>query len=430
VTDVGDTFSLPMRAAAPSGQPSSYGDKETIDRLLASSDPTAVTSAGKSYQKFAAAYEKIGAELLGLRGDLHEAWGGKGAAAAQSQLREAWSTATSLHQNANNFGSALERHGSEYLAWYKNSKPPSKTDSEAQQWMTGANERIVESWGEFPQHITTTLPAAPGVRGGHDPASIGQHGRPSVSARSSRSISPGAGSVDGGSHGHSHLGGGNSAHPNLGNGGADLAGLLPSGSSGGGITGGTLGPGNGPGSFPGGVGTPGSPLGPVTGPGLGPGPFPGGIGSGGRLPGGGQTPDSLGRRGRALGTPGAGATEEAAAAEANAARTAAVRQGMPGPMLGGAEAGREEQERTRETWLAEDQETWTGNADVAPPVIGATGKAPDMVERLPDSKDDTAALSAELQAELGTLEVDADGVEAGPSADELLYGDWDIGMDV
>ncbi|GLY84961.1 hypothetical protein Airi02_028900 [Actinoallomurus iriomotensis] len=153
-----DSYVSPMRSAAPAGSPSQYTDPQRIDALLKTSDPEAVAASGRSYQQFAGAYEKIAGALLNMRTDLHDAWKGEGAAAAQSQLREVWSAATTVHKTAQTFGVTIERHGSEYLAWYKYNKPPSKSLSEAQSWMTGANERVSQTWSSLPPDLSTSLP--------------------------------------------------------------------------------------------------------------------------------------------------------------------------------------------------------------------------------------------------------------------------------
>jgi hypothetical protein len=84
---VADSFVGPMRSSAPLGSPTQYTDPKQIDAILKSSDPEAVAESGRSYQKFAAAYEKIAGELLGMRSDLHDAWSGEPAAAAAQSLR-------------------------------------------------------------------------------------------------------------------------------------------------------------------------------------------------------------------------------------------------------------------------------------------------------------------------------------------------------
>src|SRR3954462_12807720 len=140
------SFVGPMQSSAPAGSPKQYTDPKQIDAILKSSDPEAVAESGRSYQKFAAVYEKVAGELLGMGSDLHDAWSGEAAAAAaQSQLREGWSGAGTVHQAAQTFGVTIERHGSEHLAWYKYNKPPSKDLPEAQSWMTGANERVTQA---------------------------------------------------------------------------------------------------------------------------------------------------------------------------------------------------------------------------------------------------------------------------------------------
>src|SRR3569833_2626943 len=155
-----DSYVSPMRSTAPAGSPSEYTDPRRIDALLKTSDPDAVAAAGRSYQRFAEAYEKIAGALLSMRTDLHDAWKGEDAAAAQSQLRELWSAATTVHKTAQTFGVTIERHGSEHLAWYKYNKPPSKSLAEAQSWMTGAIERVSQSWNSLPPDLSTTLSPA------------------------------------------------------------------------------------------------------------------------------------------------------------------------------------------------------------------------------------------------------------------------------
>ena len=246
-----DAYSDPMRSGAPTGSPAGYTDPKTIDALLKSSAPEAVASAGRSYQAFAAAYEKLAGELLAMRTDLHEAWSGTDAAAAQSALREIWSASATIQSTAQKFGVALERHGSESLAWYKYSKPPSKNLADARSWMTGANERISQSWSSLPEEIATTLPPGGGIIE-HGPASSS-----SVPTGGVRSASPGPRSGSGSSRGGSHAGSSSRHRPDVsngmtpgrgGNGGTELAGLKapPSATAGspqsGGIPGSNTGP--------------------------------------------------------------------------------------------------------------------------------------------------------------------------------------------
>jgi hypothetical protein len=359
-----DSYVGPMRSSAPVGSPTQYTDPKQIDAVLKSSDPEAVAESGRSYQKFAAAYEKIAGELLGMRSDLHDAWSGEPAAvAAQSQLREVWSAAATVHQTAQTFGVTIERHGSEHLAWYKYNKPPSKDLPEAQSWMTGANERVTQAWSSLPQDMSTSLPpggmpveqhapaSAPPAPGASSPAAG------SESSHRSHLASSGSGSdvsLPGATHGSATVGsetqlaGLPTAAP-----GVDTS-VLPGGGT-------SLLPGGGPGLVSGSV-TPGAGL---SGPGV-----PGVIGSG---PVGGYR----GMHARSPGMRGS-LSSDAAASEAESA--AAARRGLTGPVVGGGGARETEKERTRESWLAEDEDTWTGGVQAAPRVIGEENRAVETPE--------------------------------------------------
>jgi hypothetical protein len=37
---------------------------------------------------------------------------------------------------------------------------------------------------------------------------------------------------------------------------------------------------------------------------------------------------------------------------------------------GGGQGGKDEEERERSTWLTEDEDVWSADGDIAPPVIG------------------------------------------------------------
>ncbi|QKG25350.1 hypothetical protein [Actinomadura verrucosospora] len=145
-----------MRDGAPNGSPGRY-DRTSILQYLKSSDPGAVTEAGDAYLRFAAAYEKLTPKLAQIGHDLNDAWNGTDAAAAQEQLRNLWASSHTIGAASKDFGTAVERHGSEYLAWYKNNMPQPKDDAEARSWMQGANERITETWSAIPPSISTTL---------------------------------------------------------------------------------------------------------------------------------------------------------------------------------------------------------------------------------------------------------------------------------
>jgi uncharacterized protein YukE len=381
-----DSYVSPMRSTAPAGSPSEYTDPRRIDALLKTSDPEAVAASGRSYQRFAEAYEKIAGALLSMRTDLHDAWKGEDAAAAQSQLRELWSAATTVHKTAQTFGVTIERHGSEHLAWYKYNKPPSKSLAEAQSWMTGANERVSQSWSSLPPDLSTTLP--PGQDHlEHAPASDG----PSRGADgpSKAAVRPG----DGGPNSGHHLPG-----AELGGEGSDdgsgtrLAGAAPLTTAGGGT-----GLETGPGPLPGGTPPPGVPgIGPIS-PGgvLGETPRAGSAAAAARVPRG------------APASPAGEARSVSAAAEAKA--------GGMGPAVGGG-AAKEERERSRKTWLAEEEEIWTEGVEFAPELIeGASSVAEEETADASPIEIDLSADSDAISAILADLDVE--GSNPPPEAD-------------
>jgi hypothetical protein len=358
------------------GSPTQYTDPKQIDAILKSSDPEAVAESGRSYQKFAAVYEKIAGELLGMRSDLQDAWSGEpAAAAAQSQLREVWSAAATVHQTAQTFGVTIERHGSEHLAWYKYNKPPSKDLPEAQSWMTGANERVTQAWGSLPQDLSTSLPPGAGWKSGHAPTTAPPSdgdpysGGPGHQSRLASSESVSEGSPPGATL---------PSHDSVIDGsGTQLAGLP------------TAAPGIDPNVLPGG----GTNLLPGPGTGLPPGSVtPAGGLSGSTMPGVIGAGPVGGYRGGQPRSPGLRGTlsSGAAAAASEAESGAAARSGLTGPVVGG---GREtEKERSRESWLAEDEDTWTGGIQAAPRLIGEEKRAVET----PESAEEPAPIEVEI----------------------------------
>jgi len=352
-----DSYVSPMRSTAPAGSPSEYTDPRRIDALLKTSAPEAVAASGRSYQRFAEAYEKIAGALLSMRTDLHDAWKGEDAAAAQSQLRELWSAATTVHKTAQTFGVTIERHGSEHLAWYKYNKPPSKSLAEAQSWMTGANERVSQSWNSLPPDLSTTLSPA-----GEKYHSDGwRSGSSTASGTSSGSSSTHAGDGSSASHGHRSE---NAVDPNEigGDGGTRLAGLPPIVAPPGGAGPGRLG------WLPvaggGGIMGPGGPM-------VGYGPIAPGV--------------ITGVPGAEAGGMASGLSDQAAAAQkAQAAETRnASRSGLTG-LPAGAGGERQHRERTRRSWLSEDEKMWTGDVRPAPElIVGDTGTEDEVVGEPP-----------------------------------------------
>jgi hypothetical protein len=407
-----------MRSDAPAGSPKQYTDPKTIDSLLKSSDPEAVAESGRSYQKFAAAYEKIAGELIAMRSDLHDAWGGQDAAAAQGQLREVWAAATTVHKIASTFGIVVERHGSESLAWYKNNKPPSKNLADAQSWMTGANERVSQSWGSLPPDLSTTLPAAGPGRGGYQPTSNGHPGSGSQGGMVSGGSTQASGNM-GSSTSHvsdQNIQRSRETSSGVGGEGSNLAGFSPGGAAATApLGGGTYGSGGGFGPSLGGTGG--------TSIGVG--------GSSPILPGGGFVPGggSSDVRGVNPGGQISGRSSAAAAREAQAAETnVAARTGMTGPMVGGAGADRDEKERERQAWLAEEEETWTGELQTTPQVIGGGITEAQTLEPSGegDEGNDAVALAAQLRSKLEELELQIAKEEGKlvEGEDGVLYRDW------
>jgi hypothetical protein len=419
---VPDSYSAPMRSTAPTGSPARYTDPKKIDAILKTSDPEAVAASGRSYQKFAAAYEKIAAELLSMRSDLHDAWSGEAAAAAaQSQLREVWSAATTVHKTASTFGVAIERHGSEHLAWYKYNKPPSKDLPEAQSWMTGANERVTQAWGSLPQDLSTSLPPGRGEFS-HGPAVEDPGGGSGGGSAGAGGDSAGAGR-HGGAVPHSSLAVDDSRLSGVG--GTDLAGFPPPS----GVVGGV------PGSVP----------------------LSGASGADGVV--GGLTPP-LSAGGANLPTPGLVSAQGFLGAPPGVASTTRPpgvpgeaepgRPGLTGPI--GGSGSIEKKERTRRTWLTEDEEVWTEGVTAAPQLIESEEPAVEPVEAPIeiDLSADGDALSAiladldvetpadppqdvstqitELRAQLARLERQRDAERGLAAADESAH-DWLGGED-
>ncbi|MFB4303744.1 WXG100 family type VII secretion target [Actinomadura sp. NTSP31] len=437
-----DEHTFPMRESAPTGSPASY-DRKSIEELLKSSEPGAVTESGHAYVRFSQAYQRITQRLAQAGHDLNEAWSGTDAAAAQVQMRDLWASSHTISATARDFGTAVERHGSEYLGWYKNSMPQPKTDAEARSWMQGANERITETWTSLPPNISTQLPnnlmtygapITPGGSGG-TPASGAPAGSggsavsggssdlsstPTPAGAPSGSTRPGAAAPSGTSpHSGSaplvpSTGGGSPyggrpntpGSPSGGGGGTDLSGVVPPAGSGGGNSGPPL------------TTPPTSPSGSSLGPGAGPQPSqPGGPGLG--LPGGG----AFGPPGRAgldlpgrtaLGLPGGGAgfsqgrpgsepggldrngvigrsrlgppppPEAGAPGEVPAPRTGPM--GM-GPMTGAGGSPHGDRERDRGSWLSEDPDVWNEDMQVAPSVLGSEPNRPQSKQGERTAKD-------------------------------------------
>jgi hypothetical protein len=379
--------------------------------------------------------------------EMNEAWTGTDAAAAQEHLRDLWASSHTLGAASRDFGTAVERHGSEYLAWYKNNMPQPKDEAEARSWMQGANERITETWSAIPPAITTPLyqrlsghgglistpgggsgvPGSagdPAGRGGDNGSGVPPHSSPGGSGGTG---SPGTGSPGGvhaapgigdptnpitagppGTHGPGQPGSAPVA-PGAGghvNPGTDLSGVRPPGANPPGGNGVPLPagpsapvtPGSGPGSPGPGVIAPGLPGAPNFGPRPGDLGLPGGAAIG--LPRGGPglkagaSPEIGGLDANGVkesgriqnGVIGRGRLGPTAAAQADALDEAATaRNGAAGlgPMAGTGGAAQRDRERQRRSWAGEDPDLWTDDTETAPRVLGAPARPTEEGGRAP-----------------------------------------------
>lgn len=413
-----------MRDGAPTGSPGSY-DLATIVKYLKSSEPGAVTSEGQAYLRLAKAYEQLTAKLAQAGHEMNAAWTGTDASAAQEHLRNLWASSHTIAAASKDFGTAVERHGSEYLAWYKNNMPQPKDDAEARSWMQGANERITETWSAIPPAISTPLYRRRGEHGGligtpgggaggsgvpggvGGPAGAGGTNAPGATPHSSPggvhaapgikdpanpiNAGPPSGLQDpGGRLGSAPGSPGTGDHLNPG---TDLSGVHPSGANPPGGSGlplptgpsAPVTPGSGPGSTGPGVIAPGLPG--ATG--FGPRPedlgLPGGAAIGlprdgygaksGTSPGGGLDGNGVKENGRiqngVIGRGRLGPTAPTQVGALEEAATAGNGAAALGPMAGAGGAAQRDRERQRRSWAGEDPDLWTEDIETTPGVLGA-----------------------------------------------------------
>ncbi|WP_019632910.1 WXG100 family type VII secretion target [Actinomadura atramentaria] len=405
---------------------------DEMNRILDSTDPQSVITAGKTYQSAAKKLNEAAAVLRTQAKNLESVWKGDDADEAVKQMGRLQTSAASMAQVANETGNALSAFGPQ-LEWYVEHRPKKgffghismpkadkgdaavfaagtmvagpmggtialggKTIGEAlglfgdaekeaaQEHMNRLGGRAVEANNALPTSVTTDLPHSQrdggipnpppngGVPGGGIPGGGAGGGLGGVGGGAGGKM-PDYSGVPGG--GGSGLGG----YPGGGAGGG-----LGDGGAGGGL-GGIGGGGGGIGGYPGGGGS-GSDLAGVGGGGAGGGlggdPFGLG-GGGGGLPGGGGGGlggglggGGLGGGGLAGGLPGGMAGSGLRGAGAGSGLGAGTKGGAGGaggaPMGGrGGGGGKGEEEHERSTWLVEDEDVWGGgDGDTAPPVIG------------------------------------------------------------
>ncbi|MCO5966918.1 WXG100 family type VII secretion target [Actinoallomurus soli] len=356
----------------------SYGDADTVRRMIAATQPAKITTAAAAYDAMGTALNELQTALYDAAKVLAGCWGGPAADNAQQVLRCLYTTAEELVIRSNETAKTLQWYGGSILPMYRSIQWPENTRSPAattaaDQIMKNLNERIAQTWDGMPPQIERTLPRFAGRGDGSPDADadadgadrlgtsgakrqaghvrIGVPRMPEHPSRTSR------GGPTSRSHGLAEkpIGDSSGLPSGLGTG---LAGMAPSE----------------PGSLKGGLGLGGGPpLGDVpAGPGgadLG-GPmvqaFSGTIGPGGSLFGSGAgsslfNEESSPSPGRETGT-----RQRLGAGES---RAGARGSGEAGPMISGGRRP-DEKERQRTVWLVEDQDVWTGEAEVAPSVIG------------------------------------------------------------
>jgi hypothetical protein len=351
--------SYPIREGGrPAGSPSGYGgsgDIDTIRRLIGSTDPGSVAAAGQAYDQAAGRLGEVQNSLFRAAQMLAEQWRGEAAEGGLAALRQLFGTAAELTRRTQQAGQALGWYGGQILPWYKAHLPgkgwisDGGDDEYAREFMARLNDRIAQTWDGMPAQVDKDLPgldrrASEGAGpGGWSSARMAY--QTDSSAGRTLDADDGSGASGAASQG--------SAAPTAGGSGVsgidvpdgadmDLAGLTGPG----GVPG-RAGPGGGLGFQdpfgPGGLGVPGGGSA-----GLGAGFVVGGPG-GGRLSGPGSSP-------RLAGGPGTGPG-------------ASDRGGALVPGAGGG-TGRDERERRRDSWLADERDVWAPDSSVVPPVVG------------------------------------------------------------
>lgn len=355
-------------------------DYEALLKIVRSTDPGHVASAGAAYLAiFNRMNETVGL-LYSQAQKLAENWGGADADAAMKQMQKAYEQANEICTKSSDTGNALNAHATMLTSWkntlhdehwYGVEVGTGGTDTGdwlkgesamGRQLMEKLQNQTVDSNGNFPDGIRNDMPYTevmdmdikdppPPGSGGHLPSGGG-----------------GGGHLPGGGSGAGHLPGGGSGPGHLPGGGSG-PGHLPGG-------------GNGPGHLPGGPNGGHLPHGGGTelaglpssgGGGLG----AGGGGLGGGLGAGGAGAGSLGSAGAGpggLGAGGLGAGGLGAMPGMGGGLAGKKGPGGPGGMPMGAGAGQgrggDEEERERTTWLVEDEDVWGADGDATPPVIG------------------------------------------------------------
>jgi Proteins of 100 residues with WXG len=369
----------------------SYGSPETVKSMIDATQPGRVTSAANAYDAMGNAIIDAQNALWNAAKVLADHWSGPAADTAQQALRRLYATAGELIARSNETAKTLQWYGGSILPMYKAIKWPEKnTDTPpalaaADQVMRNLNERIAQTWDGMPPQIEENLPHNTDQARGPSTEDLREQGGTGGGAAGSG----GSGQGSGASHIPAH-----STSPHVGGSvpqgfpapsensfgiphapGADLAGAPPSTS---GALHGGLGPENGllPGKGALGTGSlaPGASGSGALGAGFGSGGITRGVGSfspGGPRP---NLPEEP-LHGTSQGTR-AGQSERSG--QGGSGRRS---NGEAGPLTS-AGGRRDERERERTTWLAEDPDFWAGEFEAVSGVIG------DEPKRIRQSKQD------------------------------------------
>jgi hypothetical protein len=340
---------------------------DSVKAMLTSMQPGHVAEVGQAYLAAANALTAAADGLHEHARRVIEAWSGENAQTALRQLGQLNTTATELQEKSATTGRTYTWLGTEILPWYKDQGQSMGAgvfrgggdDKAALELLDRMDHRLVEGYNAVPGSITKDLPPPLkdiGFQGIDDDGGTGGTNRtgtppsvPSVPApgnpsdvppwhRDDSGIPPGTVPGDPGSDFPGPAGGGTGIPPGgaglPGAGGTDLAGA-----------GGGIGP---------------DPFG-AGGLGGGAGGAAGGLGAGA---GGGPGAGVLG-----MGAPGSAGAGRSRSAGEN--RGTGGRAGLGAPMgAGGGQGGNDEEERERSTWLTEDEDVWSADGDITPPVIG------------------------------------------------------------
>ncbi|HEV2377924.1 MAG TPA: hypothetical protein VGS19_37910 [Streptosporangiaceae bacterium] len=381
---------------------------QEVQALLGATDPAAVSAAGAAYGQLANKLSDVAGKVAQHGQTLAANWSGATAVTAVSQVQQLYQTAADMQANAWQAQHALTWYGSVLSAFKANLPQPASShpvdvaaaNQAAQQRMAALNGHIQTAYYAMPAVVNKNLPPRLGGSGGGAPVSSGAghsagpaNGGGSGAGPMPSGGSPGGPGAPGSGFGAPPPGGGppSSAPPvtspppvsRVAGAGPGPGPVPPGGPN----PGGTIG-GSGGGPVPGGPGVGAVPP-PV--PGGAPGPEGSPSGGGGTAPGEGGlpggdpvpvgsvpvvgSPGGVAGTGSSLGSTGAVSADPAGSAGsavsggpgmAGEAGAGNVPEGAMFPMAGSAGGGGAgTADRTRESWMPEDQGVWGSEDGVA-----------------------------------------------------------------